>query len=132
MPRHIYANPLECSGCKLCELVCSFTFDRVLDLNRARIKVVSRGHLDQLLVCKNCQNAPCIEACSTGAIYRDSRGIIMANEINCVGCSECVKACPYGGIKIHPTKKVAIKCVLCGSCIEWCPAECLKIVEDLP
>jgi len=128
--KYLYADPLKCSGCKICELVCSFTFNGVLDPNRARIKVVSLGHLDEVLVCRNCRDAPCIEACPREAIYRDERGVVMVNEVKCVGCGTCVKVCPFEAIKVHPNRKVAVKCVLCGSCIEWCPAECLEVVEE--
>jgi len=131
LPKYIYADPLECSGCKLCVLACSFTFDKVLDPNRARIGAITQDHLDILIACRNCEDAMCMKACQREAIYRDSRGVIMVNADKCDGCAACLNACPYGAIKIHPTRRVAIKCTLCGACIEWCPAECLKVVEDL-
>ena len=49
---------------------------------------------------------------------------------NCVGCSLCVKSCPYDAIVLsgppgaEPDKPTAVidlgKCTLCGSCVEAC------------
>jgi ferredoxin len=41
-------------------------------------------------------------ACNFGAIRRDSEGLIRFVYDNCVGCSACVSACPYGVIRYTP------------------------------
>jgi len=73
LPKYFFADPLECSGCRICELVCSFTFEKVIDPNKARIKVITRGHLDKPIACRNCQDAPCLEACKSRALYIETR-----------------------------------------------------------
>jgi phenylacetyl-CoA:acceptor oxidoreductase subunit 1 len=45
--------------------------------------------------CNQCKNAPCVEACPTGATRQREDGIIIVDQDKCVGCRYCVIACPY-------------------------------------
>jgi phenylacetyl-CoA:acceptor oxidoreductase subunit 1 len=45
--------------------------------------------------CNQCKNAPCVEACPTGATRQREDGIIVVDQDKCVGCRYCVIACPY-------------------------------------
>ena len=47
--------------------------------------------------CLHCDDAPCVTVCPTGASYkRVEDGIVLVNEADCIGCSLCAWACPYG------------------------------------
>jgi electron transfer flavoprotein alpha subunit len=50
----------------------------------------------------------------------------------CVGCSACVKSCPFGAISMQ--KKLAVidfdKCTLCGACLEACKFDAILIRKD--
>ncbi|KJJ85953.1 electron transfer flavoprotein subunit alpha [Candidatus Omnitrophus magneticus] len=50
----------------------------------------------------------------------------------CVGCSLCVKSCPFGALKMD-NKKVVIdysKCVLCGACVDACKFLAISITKQ--
>lgn len=55
--------------------------------------------------------------------------LIFRNK-KCIGCDECVKACPTGAVSFVG-KRLAIDrklCGLCGKCSEKCPTEAIGIV----
>jgi formate dehydrogenase iron-sulfur subunit len=49
-------------------------------------------------VCKHCVNAPCQQACPTGAIVHNEFINVYIQADICNGCSYCVAACPFGVI----------------------------------
>jgi sulfite dehydrogenase (quinone) subunit SoeB len=64
--------------------------------------------------CLHCDDAPCVTVCPTGASYkRREDGIVLVNEIDCIGCGLCAWACPYGAREMDPVEKVMKKCTLC-------------------
>jgi len=128
---YIYADPLECTGCRICELICSFTFEKVLNPKKARVRVRRlEPAIDIPIVCRNCEKPPCVDACPTGAMYKSPKtDIVLVDEKKCIGCAACVDACPFGAVFLHPDKGVAVKCTVCGACVEYCPVGCLKKVQ---
>jgi len=45
--------------------------------------------------CNNCQEAPCVRVCPTGATQQREDGIVWVDQDMCVGCRYCIIACPY-------------------------------------
>lgn len=128
----IVVDYFKCSGCKYCELWCSFAHEGVFSSSLSRIIVVKDDiiGLDYPLTCNQCDPAPCINVCRHNALIRDKRGIIKVVEEKCVGCKSCLDACPYGAINFHPIKLKPIICDLCGGnpvCISKCPTNALKL-----
>lgn len=122
----------KCSGCRYCELWCSFSHEGVFSSSLSRITIVKddRIGLDYPVVCNQCDPAPCIEACFQNALVRDEHGIIRLIEDKCIGCKLCFDACPYGAVKIHPIKSKPLICDLCDGnpvCISKCPTNALKL-----
>lgn len=129
--KFVFGDPEVCSGCMICVNVCSMYYFNVISPTRSRVRVVrTEPALDFPLFCRNCENAPCIDACPEGALSRTSKGIVIVNNRKCNGTGECVKACPYNAIHINPDTGKAIKCIQCGQCVDRCPADALFMTSD--
>lgn len=126
----ILVNEKVCSGCRSCELACSFHKNGTFADEQARIKVLKDevNGLDIPQICRQCGNARCVQACSVGALDRDpATHAIRLNSETCVGCGACAKACPFGSIHFRDGKPVI--CDLCGGdpkCVERCATGALR------
>lgn len=112
----------KCIGCYGCEIACKNEND--ISLGSKWNKLVQVGptgtfpDLEQYflpVMCQQCQSAPCISVCPTGASYRDEdTSVILINKEKCIGCKYCMMACPYGVRSWNETEKCVEKCTLCG------------------
>jgi formate dehydrogenase iron-sulfur subunit len=90
-------------------------------------------------VCKHCANAPCQEACPTGAIIRTEFDTVYVQQDICNGCGYCVVACPFGVIARDDSgDHRAHKCTLCydrlkdglePACAKACPTDSIVFGE---
>jgi formate dehydrogenase iron-sulfur subunit len=90
-------------------------------------------------VCKHCANAPCHEACPTGAIIRTEFDTVYVQQDICNGCGYCVVACPFGVIaRDERGDHQAHKCTLCydrlkdglePACAKACPTDSILFGE---
>ncbi|MBV8821698.1 MAG: 4Fe-4S dicluster domain-containing protein [Ktedonobacteraceae bacterium] len=90
-------------------------------------------------VCKHCANAPCQEACPTGAIIRTEFDTVYVQQDICNGCGYCVVACPFGVIaRDEHASHTARKCTLCydrmkdgiePACAKACPTDSIQYGE---
>jgi len=130
MPRAVVVDYEKCTGCRICEIACSLTNEGAVSPERSRVRVYTLPPgLDIPVVCVQCQQAPCIEACPQKLISRDPvTDAVLIQEDLCNGCGLCAKACPAEAIFLHPTRAVAIKCHLCQgepACVKLCPTEAI-------
>lgn len=116
----------KCTACMACELACSFTHEGAFVPTLSRIRVVrfmGQG-LNVPIVCVNCARPACVEVCPTAAAHLDrSVPVVRINGEECIGCGECIKACPFGAVDFNDEKEVAFVCDLCDGepvCVEHC------------
>lgn len=125
----------KCTGCRLCELVCSVSHHGVSNPSRSRIKVVkweSEG-LYVPMTCQQCEDAPCISVCPVKATSRDETdGFVVIDYDKCIGCRSCVTVCPFGARNYNTIDKVILKCDLCGGdpqCVRFCEVKAVDFIN---
>lgn len=129
MGEFLFADGFACTGCRICEIVCSFTKEGVINPALARIKVVREEHgVDKPISCRHCARPKCVAVCAEKAIIID-RGRVTVIAEKCNGCWECIEACPMGAMVPLPYKKIVANCDVCGECVKFCPPGVLHITD---
>ena len=81
----------RCIGCHGCEIACKN--ENNIALGEYWNKVVERGPFGEYpdlemyflpTMCQQCQDAPCVNVCPTGASYRDADGMVLVDKERCV------------------------------------------------
>lgn len=107
-----------CVTCNACVLACKN--ENEVPEGEARCWTVQEEHGAFPLLsiatrserCNHCENAPCVNACPTGASHYEDGGIVVVSPEKCVGCKACILACPYEARYMHPDGYVD-KCTFC-------------------
>ena len=87
------------------------------------------------LQCRHCEDAPCVNACLSGAMQKDEDSdLVIHNYEKCIGCWTCIMVCPFGAIKKDSSGKAVSKCDLCSesaepACVANCPNRALIYKE---
>lgn len=124
----------SCTGCRYCEIACSFEHFGVCGRNRSLIRIVTEGKklVNTALFCHHCKKPVCINACPVDAISRNEEtGLVSVDSEKCTGCAICIEECPLGGIHIDEESGLAVNCDLCNgkpTCVEFCPTQALRYV----
>lgn len=127
-----------CTGCRMCELMCSLENTGTINPCRARIRVQhsTKNGACKPIICRHCKSPLCQEACPVPeAMYREDRtNAVVTNEAKCIGCYACVDACPFEAIQVGPEGEI-LKCDLCGGdpvCVKYCPTRPAQQFPNLP
>lgn len=110
-----------CSGCKVCQLICSLTHFKEVNPKKGALKI--HGHFPEpgiftINVCTQC--GICADACPGNAIQEIDGAYIIDKEL-CTNCGLCAEACPEQVIVMREDTETPIKCDNCGECIKLCP-----------
>jgi anaerobic carbon-monoxide dehydrogenase iron sulfur subunit len=129
---HLCATDERCTGCRVCQVFCSFYHERAVQPSRARlwIRAASEPGRFKVTICRQCDSPECVAACPAEALGRDNgSGLVRLDTSLCVGCEACVSACPYGAMGFDAQKNVAFKCDRCDGapeCAALCPTAAVQ------
>ena len=131
----IVISPEKCTGCRLCELACSYNKAGSFNPKDSAISVLSFDEvgLQVPMTCLQCEEAHCMDVCTVNAITKDEKtGLVSVDHDKCIGCKMCVSACPFGNMTYSPRLKEVIKCDLCEGtpqCVDICDFGALEFKE---
>jgi len=154
--KEVVVHPERCMGCMQCMVACATAHSQTKNLFTAILEEPlpkPRVHVGVGLYgegfpnrCRHCNPSPCIYACLSGAVFRDSEtDTVLIDADRCINCASCAMACPFGVIRYHKDcsaplgKTVAIKCDNCRdrqlqglipSCVEACKSNALTFEES--
>lgn len=120
----LYVDRDKCTGCRVCEYICSFESDGSTNPAYSRIRLERSGPLKRrILVCLQCRNPRCMEACPVGAIVWEDDQVRVQDEL-CDRCGACVEACDR---LFLPPQGPVLMCDQCNACTGLCPEGALTI-----
>lgn len=144
----IYIDRERCMNCRACEVACKLEhnlpagprYTMVVEIETTKD---GRDKCEFLPVpCMHCGEPSCEKACPTGAINkRREDGIVVIDQSKCIGCRECLWACPFGVPQFGDNGKMQ-KCNMClhlleegelPACAQACCGEAIKVgtVEEI-
>ena len=133
IPNVLLVNSKKCTGCRTCELVCSFVHTDEFSYENSAVRVTKDEEwgTNSLAVCRQCGNPECVRVCPTDALSKNKdTGFVSFDIDQCTYCLLCIEACPYQSIFANEDR--IIICDLCGGdpmCAKYCPAEAIEWIK---
>lgn len=96
-----------CTGCGGCIISCKSENNVQRGNAWAGRKIKTVGKFPNVrfefipTLCNQCENAPCVKGCPTGAMHKGYGDITMHTPKKCIGCKTCMAMCPYDVISRH-------------------------------
>ncbi len=119
-----------CDGCMDCIEACKGAVGSNGEAPAiARITIKEEEGLHFPVLCRNCEEAPCVASCMPGARIKKD-GFTKTDYSKCVGCWMCIMACPFGAIERVAEEHLAYKCEGCldedtPACVKSCKPKAL-------
>jgi Fe-S-cluster-containing dehydrogenase component len=132
----MYLDPSRCIGCQACYHACA-ECETHRGVSMIHLEYADRAESVQTVpvVCMHCEDPACASACPADAIKKTADGVVQsALQSRCIGCSNCVLACPFGVPRYVSRIDQMMKCDLCYDrtsagkrpmCVTVCPSGAL-------
>lgn len=126
----------RCIGCQACVQACQ-ECDTHRGQSMIHLETIDRGDSVQTApqVCMHCEDPICARVCPADAIKQTPDGVTQSSlKPRCIGCSNCVLACPFGVPKYEARFDQMMKCDYCYDrtstgkrpmCATVCPSQAL-------
>jgi len=126
----------RCIGCESCVQACGECGTH-RGTSLIHLDTIDRAESTQTapMVCMHCDDPTCAEVCPADAIKQNEDGVVQSSlKPRCIGCSNCVLACPFGVPKYMSSIDQMMKCDMCYDrtsvglkpmCATVCPSEAL-------
>lgn len=132
----------RCIGCHACEVACKQ--ENNVPAGPKWIRVIRKGPWETsnglkmtyiLERCRHCGRPPCIVVCPVNAIMKQDNGIVCIDRERCIGCKNCIEACPFKAPQFIEEEKIVEMCTLCEhrlqrglnpSCVENCMTKAIQ------
>lgn len=125
--RSLGKRPDLCTGCRICESICSKLYFKEEDREKSAIKIEEKDGVYEIITCTQC--GECVHICPVQAIER-RKNTIFINKKECIHCLSCVGFCPEGSMGHHGDVEAPFKCISCGSCVKECREEAIYMLRE--
>lgn len=113
--RNFYIDPSRCIGCNACVQACS-ECDTHAGVSMIHLEQIQRSDTVQTtpIICMHCEDPACAAVCPADAIKKTPDGVVQSSlKPRCIGCTNCVYACPFGVPKYDAQIDQMMKCDMC-------------------
>lgn len=113
--RQFYLDPSRCIGCNACVQACA-ECDTHPGVSMIHLEQVQRADTVQTtpVICMHCDEPACAMVCPADAIKKTPDGVVQSSlKPRCIGCTNCVFACPFGVPKYDVEVDQMMKCDMC-------------------
>jgi Fe-S-cluster-containing dehydrogenase component len=110
-----FIDPQRCIGCRACLAAC-MECGTHRGHSMIHLEFIERAGSVQTVptICMHCDDPTCAEVCPADAIKKTPDGVVQSSlKPRCIGCQNCVLACPFGVPRYLTEMDQMMKCDMC-------------------